>query len=256
MDLHDRFADWLTAGAEGEPPRDLALHASGCDACLRSVAALDSLLAIDIGDAPLPPLRTVAEDTNRIPQMLRFAAGVIAVVLLGTSVAIGATGLLRPAEAGPEPNLQSPREDELAGEPTTPTPELATVAPIESETVSPTPTPSASETVVADATAAPIQAPAPRTPTPQPPGAAAPQPPGTPQPTAPPSTPTAAPTATSTPIVTESASPTISVAPTSPSPTLAIGDCADGLDNDGDGFIDDADSDCSIGDFEVTPPLP
>ena len=55
-DLHDRFDDWLAAGAEGEPPRDLAVHASGCDACLRSLAAVDSLQAIDIGEAPLPPL--------------------------------------------------------------------------------------------------------------------------------------------------------------------------------------------------------
>jgi hypothetical protein len=53
-DAHQRFHEWLTAGAEGEPPRDLAIHASVCAGCHESIAAFDRLAAIDPGRAAMP----------------------------------------------------------------------------------------------------------------------------------------------------------------------------------------------------------
>jgi hypothetical protein len=37
-------------------------------------------------------------------------------------------------------------------------------------------------------------------------------------------------------------------------PAQPTSECADGIDNDGDGLVDDADPDCSLGDTESTPP--
>ena len=42
-DPHDRFLTWLLDGAQGDPPRDLALHASLCQACMDWVGAHDAL---------------------------------------------------------------------------------------------------------------------------------------------------------------------------------------------------------------------
>ncbi|HUH07344.1 MAG TPA: hypothetical protein VML96_06005, partial [Egibacteraceae bacterium] len=55
-DLHERFRDWLLAGAPGEPARDAALHASACDRCLADVAALDALFAVNVAGAEVPLL--------------------------------------------------------------------------------------------------------------------------------------------------------------------------------------------------------
>lgn len=217
MDLHARFDDWLVAGAEGEPPRDLAVHASGCDSCLRSLAAIDSLQAIDIGAAPSPPLGMVAPaGRESLARTLRYAVGAVAVVLLGTSVAIGASGLLRPTPLGSDQAVPSPAEGVLAGVPSaSATPQAASEQPTASASDSPKPKQSASEEpAVAVATAVPFQVLPHTTP---------PPPPVTPQPTAAP-TQTPAPTAasTATPIVTPpptpSASPSIVVPP--PTPTL------------------------------------
>ena len=54
MDPHQRFHEWLAAGAEGEPPRDLAIHASVCAGCQESIAALDRLAMVDSGRAAMP----------------------------------------------------------------------------------------------------------------------------------------------------------------------------------------------------------
>jgi len=239
MDLHERFDEWLTAGAEGDPPRDLALHASSCAACLRSVAALDSIQAIEIGDAPLPPLRMVAESTDRLQRVLRYAAGAAAVLVLGTSVAIGAPALFRSADPEVSSPAQTTGEGVLAGLPS----ERATSQPA-TQTVTPSPTdtssPSASErpSGAPDATVFPTTR------------APIPQPPVTPRPTAAPPTPAPTPAPSATPIVTPSPSPTASPSPTisiSPEPTASTpDDCADTLDNDGDGFVDGLDPGCIL----------
>ena len=249
MELHEGFDDWLVGGAEGDPPRDLAVHASGCDACLRSLAAVDSLQAIDIGGASMPPLGMVAAaGRESLTRTLRYAVGAVAVVLLGTSVAIGASGLLRPTQLGPDVVAASPGEGVLAGVPSArATSQPVSEQPTASASDSPKPKQSASEeSGTAVATAAPFQVLPHSTPSPEPPG--------TPEPTDAPPTPSAAPTATpsatATPTASASASPSI-VVPTptptptpSPDPTAPPDDCADGIDNDLDTFIDGADPDC------------
>lgn len=241
-DLHDRFDDWLVAGAEGEPPRDLAVHASGCDACLRSLAAVDSLQAIDIGEASLPPLGMAATDRESTIRTLRYAVGAVAVVLLGGSVAIGAFGLLRPAQLGSPQETPSPGAGVLSGVP----PGAAASQPDSEQ-------PEASASDSGKPKQSPSEGPAVAvtTPAPQVLPHITPTPPpfGTPRPTAAPTrtpAPTAAPTATPivTPPPTPSASPSI-VVPT-PTPTLeptptatpTPPQCSDGVDNDGDTLID------------------
>jgi len=82
--LHERFLAWLEAGAQDEPARDLALHASVCLECARWVAAHDALAAIDPGRAPLPPSRPAAIALPGGPRRTaRLAAAVSLVVVLG-----------------------------------------------------------------------------------------------------------------------------------------------------------------------------
>ena len=239
MDLHERFDDWLVGGAEGDPPRDLAVHASSCDACLRSLAAVDSLQAIDIGGASMPPLRMVAAAGSESLRTLRYAVGAVAVVLLGTSVAIGASGLLRPTELGSDAEAASPGEGVLAGVPSanaTSPPPSATPSASASDRPRPSPTPTGRPSAAALATAAPIQILPHTTPSPEPPG---------PDPTEEPApTPASTPAPTATPIVTPSPAPSVSpsiVVPTptpTPSPTPTPPECSDGFDNDNDQLVD------------------
>ncbi len=63
---HDRFREWLAVGAEGDPPRDLAVHASVCPECQQSMAAFDRLDAIDPGKAAAPR-QALAPDVVAVP---------------------------------------------------------------------------------------------------------------------------------------------------------------------------------------------
>lgn len=243
MDLHDRFDDWLADGAEGEPPRDLALHASTCDGCLRAVAVVESLQAVRVGAAELPPLRVAGRPGPF--RIARMAVGAIAVVLLAVSVGIGATGMLRTAPAAGEP-AASTAEGVLAGRPTAEATERsASPSPTPSASDTPTPGPSQTPVASADPTAAPVPVapvpPAPRTAAPLPPAPAPPPPTVAPPTPAPPTpAPTPAPTAAPT-----SAPPTPSPTP-EPSPTPVLDDCEDGIDNDVDTFIDLLDPGCTL----------
>ena len=188
MDLHDRFDDWLADGADGEPPRDLALHASTCDGCMRAVAVVESLQAIQVGAAELPPLR-FGGGRPRPFRVARMAVGALAAILLGVSVVIGASGLLGPAPSADAPARSTP-ERVLAGGPTPEaTDRSASPTPSPSPSATPTPSPSATATASPDPTVAPAPPAAPRTPAPLPPP------------------PTAAPTAAPTPVATLSQAP-------------------------------------------------
>ena len=101
-DLHQRFGRWLLAGASGEPPRDLALHASLCAECMRRIAAFDLLTTIDPGRAPLPPSRPWAPAR---PPLLRLARGAgaltgVALVAVVVGVGLGSVLELRSTQAG------------------------------------------------------------------------------------------------------------------------------------------------------------
>ncbi len=121
-ELHDLFAGWLSArqpGAADDPPRDLALHAAGCDRCLRAASAIDTLSAIDVGAAAPPPLRAepIRWTEGRLVRLARYATATAALVLVAASVAIGSSWLneRRPTDAVEV--RSSPAGDILAGVP-------------------------------------------------------------------------------------------------------------------------------------------
>src|SRR5438477_1398366 len=94
-DPHGRFVAWLLDGGSGDPPRDLAVHASLCASCMDWVAAHDALARIDVGRAPLPPWRPTALRSRPVmSQAGRFAAATASMVLLGGAVIIGASQIL------------------------------------------------------------------------------------------------------------------------------------------------------------------
>jgi outer membrane biosynthesis protein TonB len=224
MDLHQLFDEWIVSGAVGEPGRDLALHASGCEECLRAIAALDSLQAIDVGAAQPPPLVRLARGDAGSPSVGGGTMGGIVVVLLGIGFALGASGLLAPPPetgAGPEPSdPRSPAGSVLGGGPSARTP-ISTASEEPSRSPRPTPSPTDEPSASPEPTPAPVVAPAPVTPAPR---TQAPQP--LPQPTP---APTAAPTAVPPPPTpTPTAAPS-STATASPLPTLPPDSDADGV---------------------------
>ena len=85
-DPHHRFAAWLLAGTDDDPPRDLAVHASLCRDCQRQIASFDMLTAIDTARAGLPPPRALAASRRR------STATRLAVAVSGAA-AIAAIGL-------------------------------------------------------------------------------------------------------------------------------------------------------------------
>ena len=229
-ELHDRFAEWLAArpsGAPEDPPRDLALHAAGCERCLRSATALDTLDAIDVGAAAAPPLRAAPVRQRRrgwIPPARQAAAGA-ALLLVAGSVAIGASWLADGRTAASAEPRATQGEGVLAGAPssTEGTRSTATPSPSPSERPSPSAEPSEGTPEPAFATPQPTFQPLPppaptAAPTIAPPVTPAPTPTPLPSPTTPAPTPTTDPTTTPTPI---------------PIPA-----CSNLTDDDGDGLTD------------------
>ena len=247
--LHEGFAAWLGTGAAGgveDPPRDLALHAAGCERCLRAASALDSLQAIDVGAVELPDLPALRGASERAPapavQVARFAMAGAVLVLVGATIAIGASWLGAPRGGGPAAVLEPSGGGLLAGEPTDEP--SATPEPTPTEPPSPSAEPMLSTEPMPSITATDppsLATPAPTRPAlPTPAPTIAPTPPPAPSATASPP-----PTPPPTPIPTPAATP--SPAPTQePTPTPTPDDCADGIDNDGDSLIDALDPGCLL----------
>jgi hypothetical protein len=219
-DPHARFENWLLGGAAGEPPRDLAVHASVCPACGGAIAAFDALAAIDPGSAMLPPSRAAATAPGRLgsgsARVLIPAGGIVAA---GAVVAIG-FALLSPPGPGGLGTDAGPTQDVLGGT-GRPSPSGADATGLHGGelTGSPTPEASATATPQPSATLRPT-APA-NNPTAAPTAPTAPTAPPTPPPTAEPTTnPTATPgpSATATPAPTPTPEPTPTPTPT-PEPT-------------------------------------
>src|SRR5439155_13548942 len=102
-DPHGRFQAWLPDGAGGDPPRDLALHASLCATCMDRVAAHDALARIDVGRAPLPPWRPAAiRSPTGLRQAARFVAATASMLLVGGAIILGASQILGRAGNGSE----------------------------------------------------------------------------------------------------------------------------------------------------------
>lgn len=228
-DPHLRFDAWLMAGADGEPARDLALHASVCGVCIPRVAALDLLTAIDTGRAPIPViLGPVAWPGAGMQTVLRYTAAFAVVTAAAALIGLagsrlidlrGVTGTTNGAVG------ESPVQGVLGGtgRPSpTPTATLTT-RPSESAASSAAPTSSPGTTpTAAPTTASPFRTPAPIGATPRP---------ATPRPSAsasavgsnePSATPTSVQSATPspTPLATETPTPVPTDTPT-PEPTPA-----------------------------------
>ena len=216
-ELHDEFHAWIAAGAGGDPPRDVALHASGCDVCLRLATSFDALFAIDLGLAPPPPVRAapVSSLSSRPIRIARSAAAAVAVMLvIGAGAIVGA-------------NAFQPRVTDAVAD-VTPAPILEGVlggAGGPSLTPSPTHSPAASASAEASASPTPTATPRPVTAnaTPNPTMGGGPPPasaiPATPLPTArPTAAPTSAPSVGPTPVPPTPA-PTPTPVPPTPAPT-------------------------------------
>lgn len=116
--LHDDFQAWAASGASDTLKRDVAIHASGCDECLRTTAALDSLASIDLMAAP-PPTHAPAvhpdEPDGPLLGVIRAVGGAAAVVVVLAGLAVLVIGSL-PGDSpeAAEPEL-TPVENVLAG---------------------------------------------------------------------------------------------------------------------------------------------
>lgn len=220
-DLHGRFAEWLAAGAAGDPPRDAALHASVCPECMARVAALDALAGIDPGLAPMPPSRHSPQLRQaELPAVGRFAAAVGGVLVAGILLAFGTAQLSagRPGESpaatpplaeGVLPSTGAPSPTATATPTPTPRPSRS---PRATPTVTATPSPTVAATPVPPPIVVPPPAPPPApppevTPAPTPVPAPVPTPVPTPEPTPPPTPGTPSPTPPATQPPTETASP-------------------------------------------------
>ena len=147
-DPHGRFLAWLLDGAQGEPPRDLAVHAALCGTCMDWAAAHDALHRIDVGRAPLPPWHpAVVKRPAGILQLGRTAAAAASVLLVGGAIALGAsqilagragkgsepTGGVLAASGSPEPSAPTasdrPSGSASASELPSPTPRLTLTEP-------------------------------------------------------------------------------------------------------------------------------
>ncbi|HEV8251816.1 MAG TPA: hypothetical protein VGQ66_00385 [Candidatus Limnocylindria bacterium] len=175
-EAHQRFHDWLSAGAEGDPPRDVAVHASVCAGCRRSIAALDLLAIVNPGLASMP-----AEPTGRERSRLVVAgrlAGAIAVLFSAAILGVGVSQLVGVSPTnGPVALASSTPEQSVMGAVATPQP-------------TPEPTPSQpQETLTPLGTPAPVYHPPAATPIPirTPPPTPIPTPIATPSPSPTPS---------------------------------------------------------------------
>jgi hypothetical protein len=235
-EAHQRFHDWLTAGGEGDPPRDVAVHASVCSGCQRSIDAIDLLAGVNTGLASMP-----AEPIGREHGRLALAGrliGATAVIIGATILGVGVSQLIgsQHPSGGVAQASPTPGQDVLGGtsssHPSSEATAGADVTPRETLTPLGTPSPGHPHTGV---TPIPWRSAAPTL-------AATNAPSFSPIPTAAPSdtpTPTAVPTDTPSP--TDSPTPTPIPTVTPPPPPQ----CADGIDNDGDGFTDLLDPECT-----------
>ena len=91
-EAHKRFQDWLTAGAEGDPPRDVAVHASVCAGCQRSIDALDLLAGVNTGLASMPA-EPIGRERGRLAVAGRLA-GATAVLFSAAILGVGVSQLI------------------------------------------------------------------------------------------------------------------------------------------------------------------
>lgn len=279
--LHDDLQAWAAAGADGALRRDVAVHASSCEDCLRTTAGLDALTLLDVGAAPMPSKALagmIDEHDGPLLGAFRAVGGAIAVLTVVAGVAVLILSALGGNGGGIARESATPAEGVLSGEgpraaesQPLPTPVDAgsfgdagapTIPPdVEGE---PIPGASAAPGIGAGgliapsagplpslSTTGPSTIPVPTAPTITRPPAASPTlalptlvptlVPATPTPTPIPPTPTPAPTAVPPP----TPAPTPELTP-EPSPSVVVSNCLDGIDNDGDSLVDYEDPGCVL----------
>jgi hypothetical protein len=200
-EAHRRFQEWLVAGAQDDPPRDLAVHASVCPGCRQSVAAFDLLADVDPGRASAPPQMTAAPPPGRLVSSLRLAGIVASVLFAAVIVGLGASQLiaLSRADRGPVANATQTPDQVVLANTGTPQPSADVTPSSPGSTLTPLGTPAPTEKPGGSATPRPAGSPRP---TPKPTSAPTPVPTPVPSPTSvPTASPTAAPTPTPTPPV-------------------------------------------------------
>jgi hypothetical protein len=120
-EAHERFHDWLSAGADGDPPRDVAVHASVCTRCQGSIAAMDLLAIVNPGLASMP-----AEPTGRERSRLVVAGrlvGATAVLFSAAILGVGVSQLVGVSPTnGPVAQASSTPEQSVMGAEATPEP--------------------------------------------------------------------------------------------------------------------------------------
>ena len=227
-EAHRRFHAWLIAGAEGDPPRDVAVHASVCAGCQRSIDALDLLAGVNTGLASMPA-EPIGRERGRLAVAGRLAGATAvlfsaAILGVGVSQLIGVqhhNGGVAQASNTPDQNVlggtstAQPSGDASAGARVTPQETLTPlgtpipthpypgVTPIPWRSVAPTPAASTAPSF------SPVQSTMPSdTPAATPVGTAIPIP-----------TPTPIPTPVPTPVPTDTPSPTPADTPT-PAPSV------------------------------------
>lgn len=209
-DSHAQLEAWLVDGAMGDPPREIAVHATLCESCTARLGAFDALALIDVAAAGSPPLLAAPTRLRKGVAWARLTTVVVGTVVAGILVVLGISQLLGLWGAADGP-AGGPEGTELAGlsNPTDGVPAQSREASGGESTPAEAPTPSGFETPVAGVTPGPLPSFA-LGPTPPPP---------TPGPATAGPTPTPAPSdsLTPSPILAESPSPTPT--PTSPEPT-------------------------------------
>jgi hypothetical protein len=104
-DLHAQLEAWLVDGAIGDPPREIAVHATLCESCTARLGAFDALALIDVGAAGSPPPLAAPTRLRVGVARARRATAVAGTVLAGILVVLGVSQLVgsveRPA-GGPE----------------------------------------------------------------------------------------------------------------------------------------------------------
>jgi hypothetical protein len=100
-DPHVRFGTWVAGGARGEPPRDLAVHASVCADCQRMIVAYDRLAAVNPARAAQVPPRRSRDVGGALIGAGRVASALAGVVIVAAVVGLGAAQLVDAMRGAP-----------------------------------------------------------------------------------------------------------------------------------------------------------
>jgi hypothetical protein len=94
MDSHDLLEAWLAEGADGDPPREVAVHAAVCDSCARRLGAFDAMGLVDVAAAGSPPPVPARSRVDVGLAWARVGAAIAGTVVAGILVVFAASQLV------------------------------------------------------------------------------------------------------------------------------------------------------------------